>query len=57
MKKIENYTRGSYNEILLESINKETKKKILNLMKEASNANKIDEHGSWDFGAEVKSTP
>lgn len=52
MNKIEQNKRGSYNEILLESINNETKKKIMNLIKEASNANKIDEHGSWDFGAE-----
>lgn len=50
--KKEKCMRGSYNEILLNTLNIHTKKRILNLIDEAASANKIDEHGNWDFGAE-----
>jgi len=45
-------TRGNYNEIVWSSIPPRTRKIIQNLVNAASNAAKIDEHGSWDFGAE-----
>lgn len=44
--------RGNYNEIILSSLTKSAKKQVENLLYSASNAEKVDEHGSWDFGAD-----
>ncbi len=44
--------RGNYGEILLSSISSDqTKKQINNLIEGAKNAQKVDEHGGWEFGA------
>lgn len=43
--------RGEYNQIYLSSLSKSTLKQVNNLVYAASNAEKVDEHGSWDFGA------
>jgi hypothetical protein len=47
--------RGTYNQINLSSLNESTKKQVTNLIYAASNAEKVDEHGSWDFGIEFDS--
>ncbi len=47
--------RGSYNEILLNSLTKSARKQVDNLVYAASNAEKVDEHGSWRFGCEFDS--
>lgn len=58
MKNIANNTsksevrRGTYQEILLSSLNKTTRKQVETLVYAASNAEKIDEHGSWEFGGD-----
>jgi hypothetical protein len=44
--------RGAYNEILIESIPKQTIRRIRRLVEIAANAEKVDEHGNWEFGAE-----
>ncbi|HRK21732.1 MAG TPA: hypothetical protein PLX06_07990, partial [Fimbriimonadaceae bacterium] len=44
--------RGGYEEILQSSVPPETMREIASLVKEAGRAEKIDEHGSWAFGAE-----
>lgn len=44
--------RDCYNAIRMNTINERTKKQILNLFAEASAAEKVDEHGAWDFGCE-----
>lgn len=46
-----NIQRGNYDEILLSSIDPETRQQIDQLVDEASDAEKLDEHGSWDFRA------
>lgn len=43
--------RGTYDEILLSSIDPDTRQKIEQLIDDASSADKIDEHGNWDFSA------
>jgi len=43
--------RGSYNEILLISLSKTLNKQVINLFNEAAKADKVDEHGTWDLGA------
>lgn len=42
--------RGSYNEILMSSLNPRTRKEVQNLIDGATNSPKVDEHGSWEFG-------
>lgn len=44
--------RGQYNEVKWDSIPKGTRKQIQNLINSAASADKVDEHGNWDFGAE-----
>lgn len=44
------YERDCYNAIRMNTINANTRKQIMNLFSEASAAEKVDEHGSWDFG-------
>jgi hypothetical protein len=44
--------RDCYNAIKIQSLNEKTRKQILNLFNEASSAEKVDEHGAWDFGCE-----
>lgn len=44
--------RGSYNEVILSSLTKSARKQVENLVYAASNAEKVDEHGSWDFGCD-----
>lgn len=44
--------RGSYNEMIMSSLTDSQRKQVENLVYAASNAEKIDEHGSWDFGIE-----
>lgn len=42
--------RGNYNEILQSTLTASAKKQVTNLVYSASNAEKIDEHGGWNFG-------
>lgn len=51
-KKMKNLKRGNYGEILMSTLNSRTKKQVMNLFNEAKNADKVDEHGTWEFGAE-----
>jgi len=45
-----NYKRGDrFNEIILSTVNSNMQKKILRLIEEVKNAQKVDEHGNWDF--------
>lgn len=44
--------RDYYGAISLESLSSRTRKQVENLVKKASKAEKIDEHGGWEFGAE-----
>lgn len=44
--------RGGYDEILQSSVPQDTMREIAALVGEAGRAEKIDEHGSWSFGAE-----
>lgn len=50
-----NVTRGNYGEIDMQSLTERTRKIVKNLVDEISNVEKVDEHGSWDFGAEFDS--
>mgnify|MGYP003610850053 CR=1 FL=1 len=44
------YKRGEkFNEIIFSTVNKPMQKRILNLIEGAKNAQKVDEHGNWDF--------
>ena len=47
--------RGTYNEIVFSSIPQPTQKKIQKLVSAAADAQKVDEHGNWEFGAEFDS--
>ena len=47
--------RDSYNAIQMSSLNEATRKQVNRLLYSASNAEKIDEHGSWDFGIDFDS--
>lgn len=53
--KSKSLTRGSYGEINMNQLNERTRKQIKNLVSGAANAQKVDEHGNWDFGAEFDS--
>lgn len=45
-----NYKRGErFKEIILSTVNKTMQKKIENLVHGVKNAQKVDEHGNWDF--------
>jgi hypothetical protein len=44
-------TRGTYDEINLSSLDPQLKQSVLDLIDRAADADKIDEHGSWDFSA------
>lgn len=44
--------RGEYGEILMSTLSAVTKKQVTNLFDLASKAEKVDEHGVWEFGAE-----
>jgi len=44
--------RDCYNAIRMNTINEKTRKQIRNLFTEAASAEKVDEHGAWDFGCE-----
>jgi hypothetical protein len=50
--KNEKITRGRYDEIIFSSIPISIQKKVKKLVTLATKANKVDEHGSWDFGCE-----
>ncbi len=43
--------RSTYDEIALSSLDPELKRQCLDLIDRAADADHIDEHGSWDFGA------
>lgn len=43
-------SRGQYDEIAMRSLDAETSAAVYSLVDAASNAAKIDEHGSWNFG-------
>ncbi len=44
------YKRGEkFNEIIFSTVNNPMQKKILKLIEGAKNAQKVDEHGNWDF--------
>ena len=47
--------RGQYNEIFMTSLSDLQNKQVNNLVYAASNAEKIDEHGSWEFGIDFDS--
>ena len=42
--------RNYFNAIVLSSVDAETRSAVRKLVEDASNAAKVDEHGSWDFG-------
>ena len=42
--------RGPYNEIVKSSIPADTRRELESLMLDIANADKVDEHGGWDFG-------
>jgi hypothetical protein len=44
--------RDSYNAIIKGSLSETIEKQVINLFNEAAAADKVDEHGTWDFGAE-----
>jgi len=46
----QNYKRGEkFKEIIFSTVNNTMQKKILNLIEGVKNAQKVDEHGNWDF--------
>ncbi len=45
--------RGRFDEILASSVNPMTWKRITKLVDEASTGTHVDEHGAWEFGAEL----
>jgi hypothetical protein len=47
--------RDIYNAIQMDSLNEKTRKQVVSLFKEAASAEKVDEHGTWDFGADFDS--
>lgn len=44
--------RNKYGGIELSSLNPQTKKKVINLIKNVQKSKKVDEHGGWNFGAD-----
>jgi hypothetical protein len=46
------FQRGNYGEISLSTLTERQRKEVHNLVKKASSADKVDEHGAWEFGAE-----
>ena len=49
---MQNYQRDAYNAIKISSLTEEVKKEVQTLVSSAANAQKIDEHGNWEFGAD-----
>lgn len=47
-----NVKRGEYNEIILDSLTTSTRKIVNNLIAAVQTADKVDEHGGWEFGCE-----
>lgn len=43
--------RSTYDEISLSSLDPELKQQVIDLIDRAASADKVDEHGSWDFSA------
>jgi len=43
--------RSTYDEIVLSSLDPELKQQVIDLVNKAADADKVDEHGSWDFSA------
>lgn len=52
MKTSQNYVRDAYNAIIMSKVNPSTRKIMENLMADAQKSAKVDEHGSWEFGAD-----
>ena len=48
---MQNYKRDAYNAIIFTSLEKEMQEKVNTLVKSAANAQKVDEHGTWNFEA------
>lgn len=48
---MQNYKRDTYNAIVLNTLPQEVQKEVNKLVQNAANAQKIDEHGNWDFSA------
>lgn len=46
-------TRGRFAEIQLKSVDRDTVKLIAEMVGEASTGTHVDEHGTWEFGAEL----
>lgn len=44
--------RDCYNAIKMYSLSESTRKQVINLFSEAAKADKVDEHGTWEFGCE-----
>lgn len=44
------FRRGNYGEIVMSSLDAETRNQANQLVESAQNAAKIDEHGNWNFG-------
>lgn len=49
------YQRDNYNAIQMNCVPAATRKIMSNLMADAQKSTKVDEHGSWDFGADFDS--
>lgn len=47
--------RGFYSEIKMSSLNEKTRKQVNNLFNDVLKSEKIDEHGSWEFGCDFDS--
>ncbi len=46
----QNYKRGErFKEIIFSTVNNTMQKKIMNIIEGVKNAQKVDEHGNWDF--------
>lgn len=48
-------TRDRFNAIVMSSLDEETRQAVRDLVSRVSDANKVDEHGSWEFRAEFDS--
>lgn len=46
-------TRGRFDEILLSTVNPKTMKRVNKLINEAAAGAHVDEHGAWEFGADI----
>jgi hypothetical protein len=50
-KELKMHKRGGYNQIIMSSLPIKTQKTVKKLVSEAAEAQKVDEHGNWEFGA------